>query len=106
MRLQDTPAGSHLYLHDAPMSYYMYCPPAVGRIRVPKYFHTDYRNLEKDPSLVGDMEIGHFPDIFISNTRTCKGTGSPLHADALHVPAHLQSKERGKGLKLDSWLHT
>eukprot|EP00562_Extubocellulus_spinifer_P019951 CAMPEP_0178599718 /NCGR_PEP_ID=MMETSP0697-20121206/33469_1 /TAXON_ID=265572 /ORGANISM="Extubocellulus spinifer, Strain CCMP396" /LENGTH=571 /DNA_ID=CAMNT_0020237659 /DNA_START=116 /DNA_END=1831 /DNA_ORIENTATION=+ len=76
MRLQDTPAGSHLYLHDAPMAYY--CPPAVERIRVPKYFHTDYRNLENDPDLIDEMEVGHFPDIFISN----KGTGSPLHADA------------------------
>ena len=76
LELQNRPEGHHYYLHDGSLSYI--CPPAVERIRVPKYFPFDYRMLENDPDTVEDMELEHWPDIFISK----KGTGSPLHCDA------------------------
>lgn len=76
LELQDRPEGHHYYLHDGSLSYI--CPPAVERIRVPKYFPFDYRMLDNDPDTVDDMELEHWPDIFISK----KGTGSPLHCDA------------------------
>ena len=76
LELQDKPEGQHLYLHDGSLSYI--CPPAVDRIRVPKYFPFDYRMLDNDPDTVADMLLEHWPDIFISK----KGTGSPLHCDA------------------------
>jgi hypothetical protein len=76
LELQDRPEGRHLYLHDGSLSYI--CPPAVQRIRVPKYIPFDYRMLDNDPDTVGEKELEHWPDIFISK----KGTGSPLHCDA------------------------
>ena len=75
LQLQDTPEGYHYHLHDGSLSYI--CPPAVERIRVPKYFPFDYRMLTNDPNKVGGMKQEHWPDIFISK----KGTGSPLHCD-------------------------
>jgi len=76
LELQDRPEGRHLYLHDGSLSYI--CPPAVQRIRVPKYVPFDYRMLDNDPDNVGEKELEHWPDIFISK----RGTGSPLHCDA------------------------
>jgi len=78
LELQDTPAGSDLYLHDCPLL--QCCPSEMSKLRVPKYFTTDYRYLENDPDLVGDLTADqyHFPSLFIGK----QGSGSPLHNDA------------------------
>jgi len=71
-----TPEGSQLYLHDCAVHHC--CPSMSDRLRVPKYFPRDYRDLKSDPKLVGKMKARHFPSIFVSKA----DTGSPLHSDA------------------------
>eukprot|EP00457_Paulinella_chromatophora_P004787 gb/GEZN01004800.1/.p1 GENE.gb/GEZN01004800.1/~~gb/GEZN01004800.1/.p1 ORF type:complete len:560 (-),score=39.19 gb/GEZN01004800.1/:188-1867(-) len=74
---QNTPEGSHLYLHDAPLNHY--CPALVSKARIPKYFPYDLRYFNSEPRKIGDREKkAYHPGIFIGK----KGSGSPLHSDS------------------------
>eukprot|EP00808_Paulinella_micropora_P003127 g14523.t1 len=77
LRVQDTPQGAHLYLHDAPLLHY--CPPMMERLRLPRYFPHDLRLFNSDPERIGKgAKNSYHPGIFIAK----KGTGSKLHSDS------------------------